>query len=173
MFNFILAWIGGVTLRFLLAWAFSSGLFNFKSNLAQIVAAVAVGIGLAWLFKSINVSSWLGYAVVAACGFLSKYGLEWLNKKSGNKTASNFYSGSKSSVFLLGITDFGKNGYGLLWIIYALLSIWFIYQSVKAVHDPISSYYKKPLYKVPVFGFFIAITVIAVIIHFCIAASYK
>jgi hypothetical protein len=81
MFCFFLAWFAGVVLRFLFIWAFSG--LNIKSNLAQMIVSVVFGLVVAFLLKSINFSGWFAYAFIAACGFMSKYGIEWLNKKKG------------------------------------------------------------------------------------------
>jgi hypothetical protein len=82
MFCFFLAWFAGVAIRFLFTWAFTSG-FTIKSNLAQMIVSVVVGGVVAFLLKSINFSGWFAYAFIAAAGFMSKYGIEWLNKKKG------------------------------------------------------------------------------------------
>jgi hypothetical protein len=81
MFHFFLFWFAGVVLRFLFSWAF--GKFSFKNDLAQVIVSVVVGLVVAYLLKSINFSGWFANSFIAACGFMSKYGLEWLNKKKG------------------------------------------------------------------------------------------
>jgi hypothetical protein len=82
MLLIFLAFLAGAVIRFLLMWAFG-GAFTIKGQLAQMIVVVVVGLGLAWLFHQINFSGWIGYGIAATCGFLSKYGLEWLNKKKG------------------------------------------------------------------------------------------
>lgn len=83
MYLFLFAsFLAGVTIRFLLSWAFSPS-FSLSSELRQIIAVVVVGAGVAWLTNSMQMTGWFAYAFLAACGFMSKYGMEWLAKKKG------------------------------------------------------------------------------------------
>lgn len=79
--------------------------------------------------------------------------------------------------------EFGKHGLGLLWLPYIGLSLWFIYQTWKASTSggkrqlPGGGYVydekKTPVYKIPQFWFFVAITVAAIVIHLIIQPDYK
>jgi ABC-type glycerol-3-phosphate transport system permease component len=92
---------------------------------------------------------------------------------------------------LISIFDFGKHGFGILWIVYLLLSLWLLFQTYrthskivqKKVPFPlpgapnnvkwIDTPDHTPVTRIPTFWFFIAITVIAIVIHILITADYK
>lgn len=79
--------------------------------------------------------------------------------------------------------EFGKHGLGALWIPYALVSGWLLYQAVRASKsgwkqqkkDGTTDYGKEniPIYKTAQFIGVLILTVIAVIVHFAIQGSYK
>src|ERR1700694_3857342 len=106
MFQLFLAWLVGVILRYLFAWAFDPA-FVVKSNIARAVAAIVVGVVVSYLLRSLYVTGWFFYFVMAAGGFMSQYGLEWLNKQRASLKAIN-------PLFLLSVFGCG------LWLIPAL-----------------------------------------------------
>lgn len=94
-------------------------------------------------------------------------------------------------MYLLSILDFGKNGLGLLWVVYAGLMLWLAFQTWRTHSKPVqvkvedkttSVGYRwedtnpvqhTPVTTEPTFWFMVAVTVIAIVIHILITADYK
>lgn len=85
---------------------------------------------------------------------------------------------------LLFFLEFGKHGLAALWIPYGLVTAWLLIQTVIAHNSggykqgaqgqaPTLDNKKTPLWKIPQFKGAIILTIIAIVVHFCIQASYK
>jgi len=85
---------------------------------------------------------------------------------------------------LLFFLEFGKHGLGLLTVLYVLLSGFLIVQAIikrnknqqyvgdGANQRQLKDQPKQPIYKIATFKMWIILTIIAIIIHFAIQASY-
>lgn len=76
------AWLFGVAVRFLFALAYD-GNFSISHSKWQILLSGLLGFVVAYIALKMNLHTWIVYVVLFLLGFLSQYGLEWLNKRKG------------------------------------------------------------------------------------------
>lgn len=81
MLYFIASGLAGLLLNVVI------DVFFRKNTWSQQIAPAIIGgvliVLVSWLFKSINASGWLSYAVVGTAGFCIPYGITWLSKRLG------------------------------------------------------------------------------------------
>jgi hypothetical protein len=76
------AFVIGAGIRLLFQKAYDPG-FDINKQVWQIIASIVVGAAVSLLLAWIGLRGWIGFAAFVVVGFLSKYWLEWLNKKKG------------------------------------------------------------------------------------------
>lgn len=76
------AWLFGVVIRFLFSLAFDPN-FSFSQNKFTILLTALIGLPVAFIALKLNLHSWFVLLILFLLGFLSQYGLEWLNKRKG------------------------------------------------------------------------------------------